>query len=138
MKQLEAFAAKHGGELMRAYAANTAAPLLLLDADGRALTCNPAFLKLTGRTELPAGERLAGLLAGLIGADPSEILFTSCGTESDNMAIIGVARAYNRIPAHQKDKPTPNLKHIITSRVEHHAVLRPCEYLEKNEGFKKC
>ena len=57
-------------------------------------------------------------VARLIGAnDPSEIIFTSCGTESDNTAIIGTLRAY------------PDKKHIITTKVEHPAVLNLCKYL---------
>jgi len=64
MKELETLVTKHGGALLKTYAANTAAPLLLLDSDMRLLDCNPAFLRLTGRKELPAGERLAALLSG--------------------------------------------------------------------------
>lgn len=64
-------------------------------------------------------------VAGLIGADaPEEIIFTSGGTESDNLAIKGAARAHRR-----------RGKHIITSAVEHHAVLHACEALE-TEGFR--
>lgn len=58
-------------------------------------------------------------VASLLHASPEEILFTGCGTESDNMAIKGVALA-------QKDKG----RHIITSQVEHHAVLHTCQFLE--------
>ena len=57
-------------------------------------------------------------------ANPEEIIFTGSGTESDNLAILGVARA-------NKKKG----KHIIVSAVEHHAVLHPAEQLEK-EGFE--
>lgn len=56
-------------------------------------------------------------VAALIGAEPSEILFTSCGTESNNTAIRGSAEA-------MKNKPR-----IITTRVEHPAVLEPCRYM---------
>ncbi len=58
-------------------------------------------------------------VADLIGAgDPSEIIFTGCGTESDNTAIISTLRSY------------PEKRHIITTRVEHPAVLNLCRYLE--------
>ncbi len=68
-----------------------------------------------------ARERIAKILGGV---RPDEIIFTSGGTESDNMAVLGSARMH-------KDKK----KHIITSTIEHHAVLYPCERLEK-EGFE--
>ena len=60
-------------------------------------------------------------VAALIGADPSEIVFTSCGTESDNMAIRGAVEAAGG-----------NMK-VITTRVEHPAVLGPCRHL-KDQG----
>lgn len=64
-------------------------------------------------------ERAREQVADLIGAnDPSEILFTSCGTESDNTAIISTLRSY------------PEKRHIITTKVEHPAVLNLCKYLE--------
>ena len=63
-------------------------------------------------------------VAKLIGADEREIYFTSCGTEADNWAVIGTARA-------KKAKGN----HIITSKIEHHALLHSCEFLEK-EGFE--
>ena len=62
--------------------------------------------------------------ASLIGAKPTEIYFTAGGTESDNWAIRAVAETY-------ADKG----KHIITSKIEHHAVLHTCEYLEK-QGYE--
>lgn len=63
-------------------------------------------------------------IAESLGARPAEIYFTAGGTESDNWAIKAVAEAYG-------DKG----KHIITSKIEHHAVLHTCEYLEKR-GFE--
>ncbi len=59
-------------------------------------------------------------IAGTLGAEANEIYFTSGGTESDNWALKAVYEAY-------RDKG----RHIITSKVEHHAVLHTCEYLEK-------
>ncbi|MDO8137526.1 MAG: cysteine desulfurase NifS [Candidatus Brocadiales bacterium] len=58
-------------------------------------------------------------VADLLGADHSEIIFTSCGTESDNAAVRGTLEAY------------PNKRHIITTRVEHPAVLSLCQYLAR-------
>lgn len=63
-------------------------------------------------------------VARAINAKPNEIYFTSCGSESDNLAIKGVARAHRQ-----------NGNHIITSRIEHPAVLNTCRQLEK-EGFR--
>ncbi|MDE2216231.1 MAG: cysteine desulfurase NifS [Planctomycetota bacterium] len=59
-------------------------------------------------------------VAYLLGADPAEIVFTSCGTESDNAAIWGILRA------------NPHKRHIVTSRVEHPAVYNLCKYLAQN------
>ncbi len=66
-------------------------------------------------------DRAREQVAALIGAQPAEIMFTSCGTESDNAAIRGVLAA------------APNKKHIITSRVEHPAVKNVFYYLSEND-----
>lgn len=64
-------------------------------------------------------------LAKLLGAQEGEIVFTGGGTEADNTAVFGVARA-------RRGKG----RHIITSSIEHHAVLHACEYLEKRGDYK--
>ena len=65
-----------------------------------------------------------GNVGRAINAKPNEIYFTSCGSESDNLALKGVARAHRQ-----------NGNHIITSKIEHPAVLNTCRQLEK-EGFR--
>ncbi len=62
-------------------------------------------------------------VAALINADPDEIIFTSCGTESDNTALMCAAESY------------PHKKHIITTRVEHPAVLNFCRHLAR-KGYR--
>jgi len=73
-----------------------------------------------GRTTRKAMDEARERVADLINANPKEIVFLSGGTEADNLAIKGVAEAY-------KDKG----KHIITSEIEHHAIIHTCQYLEK-------
>lgn len=85
---------------------------------------NASTLYSLGRDARKAMESSRKQVASLIGADTSEIVFTSGGTESDNIAIKGVA---------YKLKNKGN--HIITSNIEHPAVDETCKYLEKN-GFK--
>jgi cysteine desulfurase len=81
---------------------------------------NPQSLHDFGEEARRAVEEARGQVADLIGAQPQEIIFTSCGTESDNMALKGVALA------HQKKG-----KHIITSQIEHHAIMHSARTLEK-------
>lgn len=78
-----------------------------------------------GKEAKVAVDKARGQVAELINVNPKEIYFTAGGTESDNWAIKGVAFS-------QKEKG----KHIITSKIEHHAVLHTCEYLEKEHGFE--
>jgi cysteine desulfurase len=85
---------------------------------------NPSTLYSYGREAKNKIENAREIIADFIGAAPSEIVFTSGGTESDNYAIIGVADAL-------KEKGN----HIITTSIEHHAVLYTCQEMEKR-GFK--
>jgi len=85
---------------------------------------NPSSLYEIGRYSKKAIERARKQLASLINAQPEEILFTSCATESNNIAIQGIAFA-NQIKG----------KHIITSAIEHPAVIEVCKYLE-TQGFE--
>jgi cysteine desulfurase len=84
---------------------------------------NPSSIYSMSRVSKNVIENAREILANAIGAAPREIVFTSGGSESDNFAIKGVALAKQ-----QKGN------HIITSSIEHHAVLYTCKFLEKN-GF---
>jgi len=86
---------------------------------------NASSIYKLGRDAQKAVETAREKVAKALGADPREIYFTSCGSESDNWAIKGTAEIMA-----QKGK-----KHIITSVFEHHAVLHTTEYLEKH-GFE--
>jgi len=85
---------------------------------------NPSSLHSHGQEAKKAIEEAREKVAKALGADAEEIYFTSGGSESDNWALKGVAYAL-------KNKGN----HIITTEIEHHAVLHTCRYLEK-EGFK--
>ena len=89
---------------------------------------NPSSSHEYGRTSKEAVEKARQLVANLISASPEEIIFTSGGSESDNTAIIGVALA--NMGRMKKGG------HVITSRIEHPAVLESCRYLEERFGFK--
>ena len=82
---------------------------------------NPSSLYEIGAEVKKALGKARKQIAELINADEKEIFFTSGGTESDNWAILGVA-----------DTKKAKGKHIITTKVEHHAVLHTCEFLEKH------
>jgi len=90
---------------------------------------NAASIHTFGQRARAAVETAREQVAGLIGARPQEIVFTSGGTEADNHAIFGVAQAL--IGASGSPATTPVHKHIITTSVEHEAVLNTCQALEK-------
>ena len=85
---------------------------------------NPSSIHSTGRDAHKAVDAARRQVAAAINADPSEIYFTAGGSESDNWAIKGTAFA-------KRDKGN----HIITTAIEHHAVLHTCQWLEK-QGFE--
>ena len=86
---------------------------------------NPSSLHQGGQKAARAIKEAREKVSNLIGAeDEQEIIFCSSGTEADNLAIKGVAMAL-------QDKGN----HIITSKIEHHAVLNSCKFLEKHYGF---
>ncbi|MXW24940.1 MAG: cysteine desulfurase [Dehalococcoidia bacterium] len=87
---------------------------------------NPSSIYLEGQTAHRWLDEARARCARLLGADPGEIIFTSGGTESDNAAIRGAALA-------QRERGRGD--HIVTSQVEHHAVLHTVEQLER-EGFR--
>lgn len=104
-----------------------------LDADVRAAMLpylneifgNPASVHSVGRHARAILDDARERIAYTLGAKPSEITFTSGATESNNLAILGMARQL-------RDRG----RHIITSAIEHHAALHPCEYLANKEGFE--
>ncbi len=85
---------------------------------------NASSIHEAGREARAAIDDARDRLAALLGARPHEIIFTSGGTESDNLAILGLARAL-----------AGKGKHLIGTTVEHHAVLHTLEYLQKHEGY---
>ena len=85
---------------------------------------NPSSVHRVGRKARALLDVARDRAAKFLGAKPSEIIFTGGGTEANNLAIFGTARALK-----------PKGKHLITSAIEHHAVLQCFDYLEKNEGF---
>lgn len=85
---------------------------------------NPSALYAAGRRAKEALDRARKQVAAVFGCSPEEITFTGSGTESDNMAVLGVAR-------HYRQKGT----HVIISAIEHHAVLESSDHLKK-EGFE--
>ncbi len=86
---------------------------------------NPSSLHWAGAPAKEAVERARGQVAGLLGCDPGEVVFTSGGSESNNHAIQGVFLA-------NRDRGD----HVVTTAVEHPATIQPCRFLEKFLGAK--
>ncbi|MBI4245635.1 MAG: cysteine desulfurase [Candidatus Rokubacteria bacterium] len=82
---------------------------------------NPSSIHAFGRAAREAVDLARERIAGFLGVSPEELVFTSGGTESDNLGVKGLALARGR-------------GHLITSQIEHHAVLRTCQVLE-TQGF---
>src|SRR5213082_3377914 len=86
---------------------------------------NPSSVHAAGREARAAIDDARDRLADLLGAKAHELIFTSGGTEANNLAILGLARSC-----------TARGKHLISAKTEHHAVLNTIEHLEKREGFE--
>jgi cysteine desulfurase len=86
---------------------------------------NPSSVHRAGRETRAAVDNARDRLAALLRVKPHEIIFTSGGTEANNLALLGLAR-----------HAAPNGRHLISNRAEHHAVLHALEHLEKREGFE--
>ena len=86
---------------------------------------NPSSVHQIGRRARAILDDSREAASEVLGCKPSEIVFTSGGTESANLAVLGAARSLRS-----------KGNHIITSSIEHHAVLHACEYLGKKEGFE--
>jgi cysteine desulfurase len=86
---------------------------------------NPSSVHAAGREARAGVDDARDQLAELLGAKPSELIFTSGGTESNNLAVLGLARAH-------RDRG----RHLICASTEHHAVLHAFEHLEKRDGFE--
>ena len=85
---------------------------------------NPSTIYSLGSASKKAVNEARRTIAGAIGAKQEEIYFTAGGSEADNWALKATAEAYEG-----------QGKHIITTKIEHHAILHTCEYLEKR-GFE--
>jgi cysteine desulfurase len=81
---------------------------------------NPSSIHAFGRQTRAAVDTARSQVARVIGADPSQIVFTSGGTEADNLALIGIMHVQSA-----------EKRHLITTQVEHHAILDACKYLER-------
>ena len=85
---------------------------------------NPSSVHAAGRLARAAIDQARDALAGMLRAKPNELIFTGGGTEANNLAVLGLARAQSA-----------RGRHLISCRTEHHAVLHALEHLQKAEGF---
>src|SRR4029077_20447712 len=86
---------------------------------------NPSSVHAAGREARAAVDDARDRLADLLGVQPHELVFTSSGTESNNLAVLGLARAHWQ-----------RGRHLICATTEHHAILHAFEHLGKREGFE--
>src|SRR6476619_4482243 len=86
---------------------------------------NPSSVHSAGREARAAIDDARDRLADLLGAKPHELIFTGSGTESNNLAVLGIARAH-----------AGRGRHLICASTEHHAVLNAFEHLGEHEGFE--
>src|SRR5258705_12465476 len=90
---------------------------------------NAASIHTPGQQARAAVETAREQVAALIGARPQEIVFTSGGTEPDNHAVFGIlGQAFLTVPSSNAESPP----HIITTAIEHEAVLNACQAMEKS------
>ena len=86
---------------------------------------NPSSIHVAGREARAAIDDARDRIAALLHVRPNELIFTSGGTESNNLAILGLARSHSS-----------RGRHLICGNTEHHAVLHAFEHLQKDEGFE--
>ncbi len=86
---------------------------------------NPSSIHAAGREARAAVDDARDRLAALLRAKPHELIFTGSGTESNNLAVLGLARS-------RRERG----RHLICGSTEHHAVLNAFEHLQKDEGFE--
>lgn len=86
---------------------------------------NPSSIHAAGRETRAAMDASRDRMAAILGCRSHEIIFTGGGTEADNLAILGLARANEA-----------RGKHLVTCATEHHAVLHPFEHLQRREGYR--
>jgi len=97
---------------------------LMSEIEGRELG-NPSSMHMRGKEARDLVEAARSAVAQALGARSDEVIFTGSGTESDNIAILGVARAH-----------ASHGKHIVSCKTEHPAVLETLRYLQEKEGFE--